>query len=65
MNYVTTEFSDPSSRLLTYDYYAITPGLIHNIHDDLTNATIPTGDLTAHNRVVDDGRDWWILNAYY
>lgn len=62
---LVTEFDDPSNRLPTYDYYAITPGLIHDIHDRLTNMPIPTGDLTTNNRVVDDGRDSWILNTDY
>ena len=62
---LVNEFTEPSHRLPLYDYYSITPGLIHNIKDGLTDATIPTGYLTVQNRVVDDGRDQWILNTNY
>jgi hypothetical protein len=63
--YIATELGDPGARLPSYDWYAITPGLIHNIHDGLSDASIPLNGINGYNRVIDDGREWWILYSGY
>jgi hypothetical protein len=59
---IATERTRPVDLLAEYDYYAITPGLIHTSHVLSLPLSLPCID-SVHNRIVDDGRNWWIVKV--
>jgi hypothetical protein len=61
--YLVTEFR--GRPLPSYDYYEVTPSLVHNVRAGFSNVTVTLSTPYGYNRVVDDARSWWLVYVDY